>query len=544
MKSYKEIAEALKGNQHKIDKNKNGKIDAHDFKLLRKEESELTEATVKTQKYSWGTMKTVHHGADFSIPLHPEHHQAIAKLKDEQEHKFKTEDGKHWTARRKGDEVHFQGANNGGTTKVKHAELKESEDRMARSDYGVTASGNKSHKEIVFKNGDDDEDENKEEMKEAAPPGFEGTVKAMKKKKEIDNPYALAWSMYKKGYKSHKNADGTMKEESEQIDELSKGTLGSYIKKSKGSIIGGAQVMGMGNMVSKSASDKAENKVQKRASGINKAVDRLTQEETEIEEQAPVAPVPDRKYIKGTPEYKAYMATKKPRVGHPTNVKEGYVVRYNNPKSEKHGSEKHFEDQMSAQKHAERGNSVDKIGGKYTVHKTTDKGHDMKEEYAQVTEGMMTTHQDPLVTVHDKHGLHTHANLSTANNIFGTKVKHTDVHAGAVNTKSRDGTALKFAISQHHAQAVKDEEKFKKQFGESKLSYKEFMEAMTATQVRPGVTRYTGGSYGNAKGAKYGNTDYDKETLDTKDDEGNDQQKRGRGRPAGAKSGARGPRIK
>lgn len=30
--------EALKGNQHKIDKNKNGKIDAHDFKLLRKEE--------------------------------------------------------------------------------------------------------------------------------------------------------------------------------------------------------------------------------------------------------------------------------------------------------------------------------------------------------------------------------------------------------------------------------------------------------------------------------------------------------------------------
>ena len=87
MKSYKEIAEALKGNQHKIDKNKNGKIDAHDFKLLRKEETELTEATVKTQKYSWGTMKTVHHGADFSIPLHPEHHQAIAKLKDNQEHK-------------------------------------------------------------------------------------------------------------------------------------------------------------------------------------------------------------------------------------------------------------------------------------------------------------------------------------------------------------------------------------------------------------------------------------------------------------------------
>lgn len=39
----------------------------------------------------------------------------------------------------------------------------------------------------------------------------------------------------------------------------------------------------------------------------------------EMEEQAPVAPVPDRKYIKGTPEYKKYMATKKPRTGMPTN---------------------------------------------------------------------------------------------------------------------------------------------------------------------------------------------------------------------------------
>lgn len=36
-------------------------------------------------------------------------------------------------------------------------------------------------------------------------------------------------------------------------------------------------------------------------------------------EQAPVAPAPDKKYIKGTPEHKAYMATKKPRTGMPTN---------------------------------------------------------------------------------------------------------------------------------------------------------------------------------------------------------------------------------
>jgi len=90
-----------------------------------KEEVELEEATVDTKKYSWGTMKTVHHGSSFNIPLHPEHHQAIAKLKDQQEHKFKTEDGKHWTAKRVDDKVHFQGANNGGKTSVAHSTMQE-----------------------------------------------------------------------------------------------------------------------------------------------------------------------------------------------------------------------------------------------------------------------------------------------------------------------------------------------------------------------------------------------------------------------------------
>jgi len=120
------------------------KIGAKHVGTIYKEEVQLGEATVKTQKYSWGTMKTVHHGADFSIPLHPEHHQAIAKLKDEQEHKFKTEDGKHWTARRKGDEVHFQGANNGGSTKVKHTDLKEEVQICETADAGLAAKAEKS----------------------------------------------------------------------------------------------------------------------------------------------------------------------------------------------------------------------------------------------------------------------------------------------------------------------------------------------------------------------------------------------------------------
>lgn len=43
-----------------------------------------------------------------------------------------------------------------------------------------------------------------EPMNEKAPEGWEGTVKGMKKHKEIDNPWALANYMKAKGYTSHK----------------------------------------------------------------------------------------------------------------------------------------------------------------------------------------------------------------------------------------------------------------------------------------------------------------------------------------------------
>lgn len=59
--------------------------------------------------------------------------------------------------------------------------------------------------EAVMKNGE-------VALSEKSPPGFKGTVKAMKKHDDIDNPYALGWWMKKKGYKSHKKADGTEKE--------------------------------------------------------------------------------------------------------------------------------------------------------------------------------------------------------------------------------------------------------------------------------------------------------------------------------------------
>ena len=50
------------------------------------------------------------------------------------------------------------------------------------------------------------------EIEEKAPPGWEGTVKAMKKKKNIDNPWALAWYMKNKGAKPNIPEEVELKE--------------------------------------------------------------------------------------------------------------------------------------------------------------------------------------------------------------------------------------------------------------------------------------------------------------------------------------------
>lgn len=63
----------------------------------------------------------------------------------------------------------------------------------------------------------DDLKRNKESQ-EKAPPGWEGTVKKMKKHPEIDNPFALAWSMKNKGDTPHesRSMESRREDDSEQ----------------------------------------------------------------------------------------------------------------------------------------------------------------------------------------------------------------------------------------------------------------------------------------------------------------------------------------
>lgn len=96
---------------------------------------------------------------------------------------------------------------------------------MAKGELGSRAQG-------IFRDEDFPSDfvsayfylQKNQEVSEVAPPGWEKTVKAMKKHKEIDNPWALAWSMKNKGYKSHKNenADPYFESLRTKVEELTK----------------------------------------------------------------------------------------------------------------------------------------------------------------------------------------------------------------------------------------------------------------------------------------------------------------------------------
>jgi hypothetical protein len=370
MLSFKE---ALKGNQHKIDKNKNGKVDAHDFHLLRKSKNamkeDITEATVTTKKYSWGTMKTVHHGKDFSIPLHPEHHQAIAKLKDEQEHKFKDETGRHWTARRKGEDVHFHSANDGPKTQVKHSTMSEEvdleEEGLKDACWkGYTAVGMK------MKNGkkvpncvpvkedkdegeeDEDEDETEDEDEKCEDCGMpeaececededegeededEKEMKEAKKKSMCEGKHVVSVTISNPNHtmvsqrneKKMRRAKVTAPDKDTAIN-----TALAYYKKS-GYKVHDHNYVGLHNEETSTVVKDKSGKVKswsyegdwKKAQNkdprgkVTNMSDKAQRKTASMKETAPVAPTLDRKYIKGTPEHKAYKATKKPINGMPT----------------------------------------------------------------------------------------------------------------------------------------------------------------------------------------------------------------------------------
>ena len=262
------LKEELKGNQHKIDANKNGKVDAHDFKLLRakktmKEEEQIDEAfptvadgekslRAKEGKTSSGT---------------------LTKTKTGLVHTRDYEDDSDDTPAKKGRPT---GGGAGKSTKKK----KLSEMIAAYKERGIDSLYEEPDNATFTKELEDQKAK------------FDGK----KKGGDVAKPSVQAVKV-----EQYEEDDGPLSEE--QLDELSKSTLSQYVKKAH--YAGGMADFKHGRIADKRGDSKDKMALsktsQKREKGINKAVDRLAKEEVQMDERTLTADEKSNKedYVKG-----------------------------------------------------------------------------------------------------------------------------------------------------------------------------------------------------------------------------------------------------
>jgi len=167
----------------------------------------LSEAvSVKKQNYSWGRMITVHHGSDTSYPLHPEHQAKIKALDDGEKASFKDETKRTVTAHRVGDQIHLSGAGISKKTPVARSHFaEEAELGEASSKYKIKSVGTDKKGDYHIDPKTGEKVYGKASVGDHKNPKT-GTITPSKPKPEF-------------------------MEGAGQVDELSRGTLSSYISK-------------------------------------------------------------------------------------------------------------------------------------------------------------------------------------------------------------------------------------------------------------------------------------------------------------------------
>jgi hypothetical protein len=525
---YKSFMEALKGKQHKIDKNKNGEIDSHDFKLLRKEESEeldeihrmktklnkldaVSNRSVARQKLSnlmksgkargaliANKMRTLNMGDDIDQEDLDALHEVLSK-------DAKAGD---WIS----DFVHSTNPKFDGKSKKERI-------NMALGAYYDT------HKK---KDGISEEAEELDEKSDQAKQNktMKNTMDASRGARyKLNNPVPDAEPEHKTAQAHNKAIGRALRNEDKMTTTKDKsGKLVSFKYE--------------GDWKKTTKADAKKDPAGKVANMAGQAMQKMKQ----ANEQAPVAPVPDRKYIKGTPENKAYKATKKPINGMPTNKM----------CEEKDEQEYGYEGDMALNQLATLTRCAEMI--KEILKPDTD-----MPEWVQ---SKITLATDYIQTAAD----YMHSEMNEAKSVE-VKVNHAGdepheekwepvkkikkpvaeavqkVDIPAYLRKAKGDTPLKMDDLKRK-DTLSDAENLKRNRGvkesfddegnliSNKVSYKEFM--LEYTPGPGGVTQIKGRSYG----ANYS----DPEGADDADDNKPMKpaaEKRGRGRPAGAKSGAR-----
>jgi len=303
----KKVAEELKGDQHKIDANKNNKVDAHDFAILRAKKKVKESFSVRLEE-KWKSMKEK---KDVVMPealeKSPEKNQDVADkshLKDKPG-SFKSDLknlGRFLTGKKEtNEEVESLDEKNVPTSPEKWAKAK----AAAKSKFAVYPSAyangwaSKKYKAMGggWKSVKEDEEFTEEQLDEminevlgkdatagdwisdfihSDNPKFAGKSKAKRKEMALAAYYAKQ-----------------KKEEVEQIDELKKSTLGSYVKKAAQNQASHSYDQGDDEHQQYYSDEDPERdkdiqdrqrKIDNRAKGISRAATKLSKEEVEIDE--------------------------------------------------------------------------------------------------------------------------------------------------------------------------------------------------------------------------------------------------------------------
>jgi hypothetical protein len=266
VKDDRSVKEELKGSQHKIDANKNGKVDAHDFKLLRGKKKKVAEEAEELEELSTNTLRNYR-----------------AKAKDDAEKISFDDDGAERRMRKRS-----MGSWDAGKKILKRGDAlrKEEVEELEEMDKSPEANP---YSGWGHRKGDD----------YAGKPGNDhaGTGKLRTTKQTTKD----AARVLDKAFKGR-----GVKEEVEELEELSKKTLGSYVIKS----LAPSSEKSISNLASKggyklgqahdddyTAGEKEDAKSVKRSLGVLTAVRKMTKEQSELEEKL-TAKTPMGKYIK------------------------------------------------------------------------------------------------------------------------------------------------------------------------------------------------------------------------------------------------------
>lgn len=268
LKEDSEIEEELKGNQHKLDKNKNGKLDKHDFKLLRKEDAEQVDEGQSHQSKT--TMKHVSNptagekkAAKDIKPGIAGYRDRVAMLK---------------SAQARGALKKEETVDEASVFDYKNNPRQTSDSSKTKTYHDVkkTSTGTVYTKQFDKDGMSKGTGDDAAKKAEGAPKRGRGRPKKDKFAEAVEFLLALSEEhfddMMEEGF-------DTFLEDFEQLDELSKSTLGSYIKMATNKIPSGLAVNAHQAGAEPTGSKARKGflaKAHKRIDGIAKATDRLT----------------------------------------------------------------------------------------------------------------------------------------------------------------------------------------------------------------------------------------------------------------------------